>query len=275
MKKTILSAPLANSELTGQARAALKGKWFTCAFILAIITLTSFSISFASEFILSGIQQYLFDGAVYTFFNIFCTYAYLKYCGVIAKEQETPSFLSCMKISFKRFAVALLASYLAGLIAFLKLFLLIIPGIIAFYDYSMVFFVAFDNRETGICDCLKMSKRLMYGHRWQLFRLSWRFFGWGILCLFTLGIGFFWLFPYTMTSMWKFYYSLIPDSDTPEQHEMPEIKPYNGMSLAARVFWLAVFFLLGVFNAYRADKHANIAVNLLSGKTSGTVAASK
>ena len=40
---------------------------------------------------------------------------------------------------------------------------------------------------------------------WKLFCLHWRFFGWALLCVLTLGIGFLWLGPYIAMSTAKFY----------------------------------------------------------------------
>ena len=43
------------------------------------------------------------------------------------------------------------------------------------------------------------------GCQWKYFCLQWRFFGWALLCLLTLGIGFLWLVPYIEMSNAKFY----------------------------------------------------------------------
>lgn len=46
---------------------------------------------------------------------------------------------------------------------------------------------------------------MMDGYKLKLFRLVLRFLGLGLLCILTLGIGFFWLIPYTQVCMAKFY----------------------------------------------------------------------
>jgi uncharacterized membrane protein len=48
----------------------------------------------------------------------------------------------------------------------------------------------------------------MKGNKWKYFCLQWRFFGWALLCVLTLGIGFLWLQPYMMTSSARFYEDL-------------------------------------------------------------------
>lgn len=46
---------------------------------------------------------------------------------------------------------------------------------------------------------------MMKGNKWKLFCLGWRFFGWMLLCMLTLGIGFLWLVPYIKVSFAQFY----------------------------------------------------------------------
>lgn len=106
---------------------------------------------------------------------------------------------------FERFGTALAAYLLMGLFVLLWTLLLIIPGIIAAISYSMTFFIIADDTAIGSMDAIKKSKQMMYGNKWKLFCLGWRFFGWGLLCILTLGIGFLWLVPYIQISMAKFY----------------------------------------------------------------------
>ena len=46
---------------------------------------------------------------------------------------------------------------------------------------------------------------MMKGHKFDLFWLYLSFIGWGILCIFTLGIGLLWLVPYMQTAQSSFY----------------------------------------------------------------------
>jgi uncharacterized membrane protein len=85
------------------------------------------------------------------------------------------------------------------------MFLLIVPGIIAAISYSMTFFIIADDRTISPLDAITKSKKMMYGYKWKYFCLCWRFLGWAILCMFTLGIGIFWLVPYVQVSVSKFY----------------------------------------------------------------------
>lgn len=86
--------------------------------------------------------------------------------------------------------------------------LLIIPGIIARYSYSMAFYILNDNPTIGALEALGDSKKMMKGYKWKLFCLQFSFIGWALLSILTLGIGFLWLIPYINASTANFYQNL-------------------------------------------------------------------
>ena len=59
--------------------------------------------------------------------------------------------------------------------------LLLIPGIIASYRYRMSTYLLIDHPEYSPADCIRESKRLMKGHKWELFCLDLSFIGWALL----------------------------------------------------------------------------------------------
>ena len=69
----------------------------------------------------------------------------------------------------------------------------------------MTFYIIADDDSIGVLDAIKKSNEMMNDHRWKLFYLYLRFFGWGIACLLTFGLGFLWLIPYIQVSVAKFY----------------------------------------------------------------------
>jgi uncharacterized membrane protein len=50
----------------------------------------------------------------------------------------------------------------------------------------------------------------MQGNKWKFFCLGARFFGWILLCVLTMGIGFLWLLPYMSVAFAQFYDDLKP-----------------------------------------------------------------
>jgi uncharacterized membrane protein len=99
-------------------------------------------------------------------------------------------------------------SLLVGLFTALWSLLLVIPGIIAAINYSLVYFVKLDNPELGALEVLRKSKEMMNGHKWDFFVLILSFLGWAILGIFTLGILYLWLVPYMQVTYANFYNSL-------------------------------------------------------------------
>ncbi len=106
---------------------------------------------------------------------------------------------------FRRFSTALAAYLIVMLFTILWTLLFIVPGIIAALSYSQTFYILADDQAIGAGDAIKKSKKMMDGYKWKYFCLCFRFIGWGLLSMLTLGIGFLWLMPYMQVSMAKFY----------------------------------------------------------------------
>jgi uncharacterized membrane protein len=81
----------------------------------------------------------------------------------------------------------------------------VLTVIVLSYRYAMTFFAIADDPACGPVEAIRRSVHLMRGAKWKLFRLSWRFFGWALLCSLTCGIGILWLAPYMAVSMAGFY----------------------------------------------------------------------
>jgi uncharacterized membrane protein len=72
----------------------------------------------------------------------------------------------------------------------------------------MTYFVIADNENISALEAIRLSKKMMYGHKWKYFRLILRFSGRFILSILTLGIGFLFLVPYFQTANAEFYEDL-------------------------------------------------------------------
>ena len=94
----------------------------------------------------------------------------------------------------------------------LWLLLLIIPGIIAALRYSQTWYILSEDKNIGALEAINKSKEMMVGNKWKLFCLYFRFFGWFILCILTLGLGFIVLGPYMSVSFAKFHDDLMSDN---------------------------------------------------------------
>ncbi len=224
----LLKKPLPNREITARARETLRGNWGSAIFISVIIPILlgilqaiikyplKYSCGISVPLIILGIVS-----VVIVISNFYSTLA-VPVWFIALQRGDDISAIQAFKIAFSRFWTLFLAGILMGVIIFLKLLLFIIPGIMAAYDYILVYFCIADDPNLSPGQALKRSRAIMHGHRWQFFCFSWRFVGWTILCLLTLGIGFIWLVPYMTASMVEFYRSVMPESNDPEYQELPE-----------------------------------------------------
>ncbi len=79
---------------------------------------------------------------------------------------------------------------LEGIFVFLWSLLFIIPGFIALYRYRMAIYLLLEHPELSALECINESKKLMKGHKWELFVLDLSFLGWVVLIAVVNGIGF-------------------------------------------------------------------------------------
>lgn len=130
----------------------------------------------------------------------------LGYAQYLLKQQDREiGSVKDLFSQFERFGQGFLQAFLRGLFIFLWSLLFIIPGIIKAYAYSMTPFLMVDDPNLTANEAITRSKELMYGHKGELFCLGLSFIGWSILCIFTFGIGTFFLNPYMNAAYAAFY----------------------------------------------------------------------
>lgn len=86
--------------------------------------------------------------------------------------------------------------------------LLIIPGIIKSYQYSMIGYMLAENPKLDRKRAFELTKKMMNGNKWRLFVLELSFIGWYILSVLTFGIGIIFLLPYVQATNAQFYLEL-------------------------------------------------------------------
>jgi len=106
---------------------------------------------------------------------------------------------------FKNYRKSVETVFMVNLYLSLWHLLMFVPGIIKYYAYSMTYYISMDHPDYSVDECIESSKRMMYGHKWELFVLQLSFIGWILLGLVTLGIGLMWVIPYMETTKAHFY----------------------------------------------------------------------
>ena len=198
-----------NHEITAQARAKLRGRWgLPIAFSLLLGLIMGAAQSIPQ---IGGLISMVVSGP----FQLGGIIFYLTF--VRGGECK----LNMLFAGFKNFSNAVAAYLLMNLFIFLWSLLLIVPGIVAALAYSQTFYLMADDKSLGALEAIRLSKKMMQGHKWKLFCLGLRFLGWSLLCILTLGIGFLWLIPYMSASYAIFY------DDLREPHQTEEVVPIS------------------------------------------------
>lgn len=100
----------------------------------------------------------------------------------------------------------LLTSICVGLLGFIGILLLIVPGIIIM---TRLCFTPFAVVDKGLgFDAIKYSWKITKGHFWDIIVFGLYFFFWNIVGLLCLGIGVIWTSTMSQIAFTKFYYEL-------------------------------------------------------------------
>lgn len=97
---------------------------------------------------------------------------------------------------------------MTNVFVFLWSLLLVIPGIIKSFAYSMAPYILAENPELTASEALNKSKEMMNGHKLDLFVLQLSFFWWYLLGSITFGIAYIYVLPYVSATIANFYNSI-------------------------------------------------------------------
>lgn len=127
-------------------------------------------------------------------------------CRYFMESRQSPSPFSTVFSVFQTpYLNVVKVSFLTGLKTAVGMFLLIIPGIYWAYCYALVPYLLAENPYLTTTRAMELSKNIMYGEKFHYFLLELSFIGWDLLCIFTFGIGFFFLDPYKSATTAEFY----------------------------------------------------------------------
>lgn len=85
----------------------------------------------------------------------------------------------------------------------------VIGGVIKEFSYALVPYILAENPDMSGSEAITLSRKMMNGHKWELFCLNLSMAGWYVLDVLTCGIvGVFWYNPYYTAVMTQFYREL-------------------------------------------------------------------
>ena len=126
----------------------------------------------------------------------------------IKNTNSNPSFGSAFAPFKVRYGRNIWTMFIMGIKLSLWSLLFVVPGIIKAFEYSIIPYILADDAEISTKDAFKKARAMMKGNKWRLFKLGFSFIGWLLLCVATLGIGTFFLTPYTEAATAEFYAEL-------------------------------------------------------------------
>jgi uncharacterized membrane protein len=108
---------------------------------------------------------------------------------------QTDINMSYLGYAFKRerYKDVVVTMLYKGVLNLLWSFLLIVPGIVKGYAYSMVPYILADNPNIGYKRAVELSNQMTDNQKWDMFVLDLSFIGWYLLCALLSFIGQ-WLF---------------------------------------------------------------------------------
>jgi uncharacterized membrane protein len=75
----------------------------------------------------------------------------------------------------------------------------------------MTYFILAENKGMSVLEAITLSRKMMDGHKMDLFLLFLSFIGWFILAAITLGIAGIYVYPYFYATLTNFYLSVKED----------------------------------------------------------------
>lgn len=222
---------MSRMELKENAKNSLKGKWGEAILVLIIFGVISMAVTgialignnaalnsadSISKFLENpnsfnfGIPQ-IISSILGILVSAFLALGSVSYFLKVSRNEEVTfkELFSKTSLWLLYIGVTIMTSIFIGLWSLL----LLIPGIIASYRYSMVNYIMVDNPELGVFGAIKRSKEIMVGHKMDLFILQLSFIGWLLLSMLTLGILMLYVTPYMNVTFANFYNS-IKDQNT-------------------------------------------------------------
>lgn len=123
-----------------------------------------------------------------------------------AADPEKPTSPRVMLNILDNYGVVIATMLLRRFLQIFFTILLIVPGVIKYYEYRMIPFLLADYKDITTREAFRLSKELMRGQKMNLFKLDLSFIGWTILDNMTSHIaGVLIVYPYKTAAMAELY----------------------------------------------------------------------
>lgn len=192
---------MTRQEIKARAKDQLGNNLFCNAWLFAVLACFIFGvICSAAGSIIVGIGAVIVTGPLSFGLN----YLFLKQ----ARDHQPMDLGDMFKGFSNDFGQNLLIGLMTAIFTALWSLLLIVPGIVKVYSYSMVYYIKADHPEYDWRQCIAESQAMMNGHKMDLFILDLSFIGWMIVGSLCLGVGTLWVSAYMEAARAHFYESI-------------------------------------------------------------------
>ncbi len=205
-----------NQDYKNESLAALKGNWAPAVLagivlyaVMGVVMGPYYGVSIASA--ISGVTSHaiipLYVGTLVLIYlvGLPLTVGYYNAQKVLLVNGDNRLIQNMFEIGFGNWLHYVWGSILMILYVTLWSLLLFIPGIIKSYSYAMTYYILVERPELSANQAIDESRRLMKGHKFDLFYLDLSFIGWILLSMLTCGIGLLWVMPYWVTARAAFW----------------------------------------------------------------------
>ena len=203
-----------NGELKLNAKIALKGKIGKFALLILamaglLIVINGINTNASNTLSMTYVFAYTIYIIIIGIYNMALTLARTGDCKLEDATHPSKNILKFILLIFlKNFYITLWT------------ILLIVPGIIKTLSYAMAEYILLDNPDMSANQSITESRRLMNGHKFQYFCLSFSFIGWWFLVGITFGLVGFYILPYWNVASANFYLKLKQLDNNPNGQNM-------------------------------------------------------
>ena len=169
--------------LSGVVNQMSSGKFFIMLFQTILSVTKSKSIAVDIFIVLVAITMFTISVFVKDIYKVAFRRIFLE--GHNYDHVRISRFLFLFRV--KKFLKATFTIFLTSIYQLLW-DLTIVGGIIKRYSYYMVPYIVAENPDINAKEAIELSKRMMYGHKWECFKLQMTFIGWWVLGACTLGL---------------------------------------------------------------------------------------
>lgn len=198
-----MNSNFTRAEIKAQAKEQLRGKVWMFFLVNVIVYAILIPVSFLAE--LEGAASIIGLIAMYVVTPPLSLGLIMVYLDVTYGD---PVEISTLFNGFKMLGKSIALFLWMLLFILLWSCLLIVPGIIKSYSYSMAWYILAENPDMTAREALTESKIIMNGHKLDFFVLQLSFFWWALLIIVTLGIAAIYVSPYQQLTFTNFYHNI-------------------------------------------------------------------